>query len=78
MVGAPYLILYVDMELMQVCGTPLMAFIRQFSLCLDEHHRLMINVDDYLLLENIIPTLAESLYNGVHFLVISGVLTDSI
>jgi hypothetical protein len=55
-----------------------MVVILQFSLCLHELKRLMINVDDCLLPENLISPLATSLYNGVHFFVISGVLTNNI
>jgi hypothetical protein len=56
----------------------MMAVILQFSLCLHELQRLMINLDDYLLPENIMPPLVASLYNGVHFFIVSGVLTDGI
>jgi hypothetical protein len=55
-----------------------MEVILQFSLCLHELHRLMIIVDDCLLLKNVMTPLAASLYNGVHFFVISRVLTDGI
>jgi hypothetical protein len=48
-VGAPCIILDVEMELLQVCGPLLMAVILQFSLCLHELQRLMISVDDCLL-----------------------------
>ena len=50
----------------------------QFSLCLHELQWLMISVDDYLLLENLIPPLEVGLHNGVHLFVISRVLTDII
>jgi hypothetical protein len=56
-VGAPCLILDVEMELLQVCGPLLMAVILQFSLCLHELQRLMISVDDCLLPENVMPPL---------------------
>jgi hypothetical protein len=71
-------ILDVEVELLQICGTLLMAIILQFALCLHELHRLMISVDDCLLLENVMPPLAAGLYNGVHFFVVSRVLTDDI
>jgi hypothetical protein len=77
-VGAPCLILDVEMELLQVCGPLLMVVILQFSLCLHELQRLMISVDDCLLPENVMPPLATGLYNGVHLFVISGVLMDGI
>jgi hypothetical protein len=38
----------------------------------------MISVDDFLLLENVMPLMPEDLYNGVHFFVISGALIDGI
>jgi hypothetical protein len=66
-VGASCLILYVDMEPLQVCGPLLMVVILQFTLCLDELQWLMIDVDDCLLPENLIPPLAVGLHNGVHF-----------
>jgi hypothetical protein len=77
-VGAPCLILDVEIELLQVCGPLMMAFILQFSLCLHELHRLMISVNDCLLPENVMPALEAGLYNGVHFFVVSGILIDII
>jgi hypothetical protein len=56
----------------------MMAVILQFALFLHELQRLMISVDDCLLPENVIPPLAVGLYNGVHFIVIRGVLTNDI
>jgi hypothetical protein len=50
----------------------------QFTLCLHELQRLMIIMDDCLLIENVMPPLAIGLYNGVPFFVISGVLTNNI
>jgi hypothetical protein len=55
-----------------------MVIIMQFSLCLHELQRLMINVDDCLLPENVIPPLAIGLHNGVHYFFISRVLMDDI
>jgi hypothetical protein len=46
-VGAPCLILDVEMELLQLCGPLLMAVILQFVSCLHELQRLMISVDDF-------------------------------
>jgi hypothetical protein len=77
-VGAPYLILDVEMELMQVCGPLMMAIILKFSLCLHELQRLMISVDECFLPENIMPPLATHLYNGVHLFIVSGVFTNDI
>jgi hypothetical protein len=65
-------------ELLQVCEPLLMAVILHFSLCMHELHRLMINVDDYLLPENVMPPLVAGFHNGVHFFVVSRVLTDDI
>jgi hypothetical protein len=50
MIGAPCLIFYVDMELLQVCGPLLMAVILSFSLCMHELQRVFISVDDVGLL----------------------------
>jgi hypothetical protein len=77
-IGTSYLILDVEVELLQVCRPLLMVVIMQFALCLYELHRLMISVDDYLLPKNVIPPLAEGFHNGAHFFVISRVLTDDI
>jgi hypothetical protein len=66
------------MELLQVCGPLLIVIILQFSLCVLELHSLMISLDECLLPENVMPPLTIVLYNGPHFFVISGVLTDNI
>jgi hypothetical protein len=55
-----------------------MAIIMQFSLCLHELQWLMINVDDCLIPKNVMSPLAADLHNGLHFFVISRVLTDNI
>jgi hypothetical protein len=55
-----------------------MAVILQFYLCLHELQWLMIGVDDCLLPKNVMSPLAVYLHNGVHFLVVSRVLTDNI
>ena len=63
---------------MQVCGPLMMAVILQFALFLHELQWLMISVDDCLLPKNVMSPLAVGFHNGVHFFVISRVLTDSI
>jgi hypothetical protein len=73
-----YLIIDVTMELPQVCGPPMMEAILQFSLCLHELQWIMIDVDDYLLPENVMPPLAEIMHNGVHFFVVISVLMKEI
>jgi hypothetical protein len=78
MIGAPCLIFDVEMKLMQVCGPLLMAVVLQFTLCLHELQILVINVDDCLLPKNVMLPLEVGLYNGIHFFVISGVLTNDI
>jgi hypothetical protein len=55
----------------------MMVIILQFSLCLHELQWLMINVDDYLLPNNVMSLLATSFHNGVHLFVLSRVLTDN-
>ena len=77
-VGAPSIILNVEMELLQVCGPLMMVVILQFSLCLHELQRIMTSVDDCLLLENVMSPLEARFHNGVHFLVVSRLLTDNI
>ena len=78
MIGALCFILDVEVELLQVCGPLLMAVILQFPLCFHELQWLMISVDDCLLPKNVISPLATCFHNGVHFFVVSRVLTDSI
>jgi hypothetical protein len=78
MVGTFCFILDVEVELLQVCGPLLMAVILKFSLCLHELQWLMISVDDYLLPKNVISPLVKGLHNGVHFFVVSRVLTNNI
>jgi hypothetical protein len=78
MIGASCFILDIDVELLQVCGPLLMVVILQFSLCLHELQWLMISVDVCLLPKNVMSSMAVDFHNGVHFFVISRVLTDSI
>jgi hypothetical protein len=77
-IGDTYLILDVEMKLLQVVGPLLMAVVLQFSLCLYELQRLVINVYDHLFPQNVMFPLTTGLYNGIHFLVIGGVFSDSI
>jgi hypothetical protein len=65
------------MELLQVGGPILMVVILQFPLCLYELQRILINVDDHFLSQNVIFPLTTGLYNGIYFLVIGGVFSDS-
>jgi hypothetical protein len=65
-------------ELLQECGPILMEIILQFSLCLHELQWLMISVNDCLLPKNVMVPLVVDLHNGVHFFVLSRVLTDNI
>ena len=66
------------MELLQVGGTVLMAVVLQFPLCLYELQRLVISVYDRLFPQNVMFPLTTGLYNGIHFLVIGGVFSNSI
>jgi hypothetical protein len=61
-VGTSYFIVYVEVELLQICGPLLMEVNLKFSLCLHELQWLMISVDDYLFPENGIPPLVEYIY----------------
>jgi hypothetical protein len=78
MIDAACFILDVDVELLQVCGPLLMVVILQFFLCMHELQWIMISVDDCLLPKNVMSPLVIGLHNGVHFFVISRVLTDNI
>jgi hypothetical protein len=72
------LIIYVDLELLQVGVPLLMVIVLQLPLCLYELERLMISVDDRFLSQNVIFPLKTILYNGTHFFVIGGVFRDNI
>jgi len=74
----PYLILDIEMELLQVGGPILMELVLWFPLRLYELHRLVISVDDRLLSHNVMFPLTTWLYNGIHFLVIGGLFLDNI
>jgi hypothetical protein len=74
---APYFILDVEMELLQVCVPLLMVVILQILLCLYELQSLVISVDDCLS-QNVMFQLTTCLHNGIHFFVIGGVFPDSI
>jgi hypothetical protein len=78
LIFAPYLILDVDMELLQVGGPLLIAVFLQLPPCLYELQRLFISVIDRLLSQNVIFPLTKCLYNGIHFLFIGGVFPDII
>jgi hypothetical protein len=78
MIGAPFLILNAEVKLLQVCGPLLIVVILHFSLYLHELQTPMIHVDDCLPPYNVMLPLATGLYDGIHFFVISGVLTDYI
>jgi hypothetical protein len=78
MICAPYLILDVKMEFLQVCGPILMVIVLQLPLCLYELQRLVISVDDYILSQNLMFPLTTGLYNGLHFLARGGVFLDGV
>jgi hypothetical protein len=75
---APSRILDVEMELLQVGGPLLMAFVLPLPPCLYELQRLVISMDDCLLSQNVMFPLTTGLYNGIHLIVIGGVFSDSI
>lgn len=72
------IVLYVQMEFLQVFGPLMMAIILQLPLCLHKLKRSVICVDDYLLPQNIMITFSACLHNRVHILIIGGVHTNSI
>jgi hypothetical protein len=55
-----------------------MAVIMQLPLSLYELQRLVNNVDDCLLSQNVMFPLMRGFHNGIHFFVIGGVFLDSI
>jgi len=78
MVDASCLILDVDMELLQLCGPLLMAFILQFALSLHELQGIMIVVDDCILPENVMLPLAAGLHNQVNLFFVINIFMDEI
>jgi hypothetical protein len=78
MICAPCNILDVEMELLQLGGTLLMAVVIQLPLYLYELQRLVMSVNDCLLSHNIMFPLMTGLYNEIHVLFIGGVFLESI
>jgi hypothetical protein len=78
MICAPFFLLDVEMELLQVCGPLSMVVVLQPPMCLYDLQRLLISVDDCLLSQNVMFPLTIGFHNGIHFFVIGGVFTDSI
>ena len=77
-IGAALLVLNIQMELLQVCGPFLMVIILQLPLCLFELQGSMVCVDDCFLPQNVIIPFIVGLHNGIHFLVIGGILSDCV
>jgi hypothetical protein len=77
-VGDTCLIVDMEMELLQVGGPLMMVVILQFPLCLYELQWLVINVYDRLFSHNVMFPLTTCLYNGIYFLFIGGVFSNSI
>ena len=78
MIGATLLILDVQMKLLQICGPLLMAIVLQVPLCLYELQGSVVCVDDCVLPENVMLPLSTRLHNGIHFFVISGILSNCV
>ena len=77
-IGASLLVLDVQVKLLQICGPLLMVIVLQLPLCLYELQGSVVYVDDRFLPQNVMLPLSASLHNGIHFFVISGILSDSI
>jgi len=78
MVGVSLLVLDVQVELLQVHGTLLIAVIFQLYLCLHELHRPVISLDDPFHLHNVILPLSTCLHNVLHLFVVGGVSMNNI
>ena len=74
MIGAPLLVLDVQMKLLQICGQLMMVIILELPLCLYELQGSMFFVDDRFLPQNLILPLSEGLHNGMHLFVIGRIL----
>ena len=77
-IGASLLVLDVQVKLLQICGPLLMAIVLQLPLCLYELQGSVVCVDDRFLSQNVMLPLPTSLHNGIHFFVISGILSDCV
>ena len=70
-IGATFLVLDVQMKLLQICGPLLMEIILQLPLCLYGLQGPVVCVDDCFLPQNVMLPLSTSLHNGIHLFVIS-------
>jgi hypothetical protein len=55
-----------------------MAIVLQLPLCLYELQGSVVYVDDHFLSQNVMLPLPTSLHNGIHFFVISGIISDCV
>jgi hypothetical protein len=74
-IGASLLVLDVQMKLLPICGPLLMVIVLQLLFYMYELQGLVVYLDDHFLPQNVILPLSESLCNGIHFFVISGILS---
>ena len=77
-IGATFLVLDVQMKLLQICGPLLMEIVLQLPLCLYELQGSVVCVDDCLLPQNVMLLLSTSLHNGIHLFVISGIISNCV
>ena len=77
-IGDTLLVLDVKMKLLQICGPIFMEIVLQLPLCLYELQGSVVSVDDCFLPQNVMLPLSTSLHNGIHFLVISGILANCV
>jgi hypothetical protein len=77
-IGVALLVLDVQMKLLHICGPLLMATVLQLPLRLYELQGSVVCVDDCFLPQNVMLPLSESLHNGIHFFVISGIPSDRV
>ncbi len=77
-IGATLLVLNFQMELLQVCGTFLMAVILQLPLCLYELQGSVVYVDYHFLPKNVMLPLSSDLQNEIHIFVIGEILSECV
>jgi hypothetical protein len=75
-IGATLLVLDVQKKLLQICGPLLMVIVLQLPLCLYELQGSTVCLDDRFLPQNVMLPLSTSLHNGIHFFIISGILSN--
>jgi hypothetical protein len=77
-IGVALIVLDIQMKLLHICGPLPMVIILQLPLCLYELQGSVVCVDDCFLPQNVMLPLSSSMHNGIHFFVISGIISNCV